>query len=85
MGKHDKILSDVLSGNKDGNINFNDLCGLLEHLDMKLQRIAGSHHIFAYPGVAELIDLQPDKKDHSKAKSYQVRQVRKFITNYLEV
>lgn len=35
-----------------------------------------------YPGVAELIDLQPDKKDHSKAKKYQVR---KFIEKYLEV
>ena len=85
MGKQDKILQDVLSGKKDHNINFNDLCSLLEYLGVELQRISGSHHVFAYPGVMELIDLQPDKKDHSKAKSYQVRQVRAFIKKYLEV
>lgn len=85
MGKHDKILQDVLSGRSDGNINFNDLCRLLEHLGLSLERIAGSHHIFAYKNVPELVDLQPDKKDHSKAKIYQVKQVRKFIEKYLEV
>ena len=46
---------------------------------------ASGHRVYSYPGVAELIDLQPDKKDHSKAKKYQVRQVRKFIEKYLEV
>lgn len=85
MGKQDKILQDVMSGKQDGNIKFNDLCNLLEYLGIKLQRVSGSHHVFAYPDIVELIDLQPDKKDHSKAKSYQVRQVRKFIQNYLEV
>lgn len=85
MGKQDKILQDVLSGKKDGSIKFHDLYNLLESLDVKLVRTTGSHHVFAYPGVAELIDLQPDKKDHSKAKSYQVKQVRKFIEKYLEV
>ena len=85
LGKYEKILKDVLSGEKDGNIKFNDLCNLLDSLGVKLQRISGSHHVFAYPGIIELIDLQPDKKDHSKAKNYQVRQVRKFIKQYLEV
>lgn len=84
MGKYEKILQDVLNGRKDGNINFNDLCNLLENLGLNLERIAGSHHIFSYKSVPELIDLQPDKKDHSKAKSYQVKQVRKFIEKYLE-
>ena len=85
MRKYDKILIDVLSGKKDNNIKFNDLCHLLESMGVELQRISGSHHVFAYPGIVELIDLQPDKKDHSKAKPYQVRQVRKFINKYLEV
>lgn len=85
MGKHERILQDVLSGKKDRNISFNDLWNLLENLGIKLQRISGSHHVFAYPGITELIDLQPDKKDHSKAKSYQVRQVREFIKKYIEV
>ncbi len=57
MGKHEKILQDVLSGKKDKNISFNDLWYLLENLGIKLQRISGSHHVFAYPGITELIDL----------------------------
>jgi predicted RNA binding protein YcfA (HicA-like mRNA interferase family) len=85
VGKYEKVLQDVLSGSKDGNINFNDLCNLLEKLGCKLERISGSHHIFSYNQVVELIDLQPDKKDHSKAKIYQVKQVRKFIEKYMEV
>lgn len=85
MGKQDKILDDVLSGRRDSNINFNDLCKLLENKGLTLERISGSHHIYSYPEVLELIDLQPDKKDHSKAKVYQVKQVRNFLKKYLEV
>lgn len=85
MGKYDKILDDILSGRKDSNINFYDLCKLLENKGLRLERITGSHHIFSYPEVLELIDLQPDKKDHSKAKVYQVKQVRNFLKKYLEV
>lgn len=85
MEKYKKVLQDVLSGKKDSNINFNDLCNMLERMGISLQRIAGSHHVYSYPGIAELIDLQPDKKDRSKAKKYQVRQVRNFIEKYLEV
>ncbi len=71
-----------MSGKRDSNINFNDLCKLLESLGIDLQRISGSHHIYAYPGIMELIDLQPDKHDHSKTKNYQVRQVRQFLIRY---
>lgn len=85
MGKFDKILEDVLSGRRDSNINFNDLCKLLENKGLRIERISGSHHIFSYQGVLELIDLQPDKRDHSKAKAYQVKQVRSFLRRYLEV
>lgn len=84
MSKHEKTLSDVMSGRGDGNIRFADLCGLLENLGFVLERISGSHHIYSYEGVMELIDLQPDKKDHSKAKKYQVKQVRDFIRRYVE-
>ncbi len=82
MAALEKLYQDVMSGKKDSNINFNDLCRLLESMGISLQRISGSHHIYAYPGIIELIDLQPNKNDHSKAKNYQVRQVRQFITKY---
>ena len=84
MGKYDKILRLVLSGQNDSNIRFNDLCDLLVSLGLELRRVSGSHHIYSYEGVLELIDLQPDKKDHSKAKSYQVKQVRGFTESYLK-
>lgn len=74
-----------MGGKQDQNIRFHDLCKLLENLGFSLERVSGSHHIFAYPGIIELIDLQPDKKDHSKSKPYQVKQVRTFIKRYLEV
>lgn len=85
MSKYDKILEDIFTGKKDNNINFNELCGFLERLGFKLERILGSHHIFSYENIVELIDIQPDKREHSKAKAYQVRQIRKFIEKYLEV
>lgn len=85
MRKYDKVLNDILSGKKDYNINFNELCRLLQDLDFKLERISGSHHIFSYSNIPQLIDVQPDKKDHSKAKAYQIRQIRKFIKEYMEV
>ncbi len=82
MASLEKLYLDVMSGKRDSNINFNDLCKLLESLGISLQRITGSHHIYAYPEIMELIDLQPDKHDHSKAKNYQVKQVRQFLIRY---
>ena len=82
MGKRDKLLDEILSGQKDHSIRFDDICNLLENLGFTLERISGSHHIFSYDGIMELVDLQPDKSDHSKAKAYQVRQVRSFILRY---
>jgi len=41
--------------------------------------VSGSHHIFTQSGVMERINLQ---RDGSKAKPYQVRQVRNILANY---
>jgi len=43
MGKHEKLLIQVLSGTSDTNIPFDGLCGLLKHLGFD-ERIRGSHH-----------------------------------------
>jgi len=43
------------------------------------ERIRGSHHIFRKQGLIEKINLQ---RDGSKAKAYQVRQVRNIILKY---
>jgi predicted RNA binding protein YcfA (HicA-like mRNA interferase family) len=78
MSKYDKILLQVLRGTSDANIAFEDLCQLLRHYGFE-ERTRGSHHIFRKQGVEEKINLQ---REGSKAKVYQVRQVRAIILKY---
>lgn len=68
----------ILSGRSDANIDFADLCFLLSKYDFD-ERIKGSHHIFTKDGVEEIINIQPIG---SKAKAYQVKQVRNLILKY---
>lgn len=82
MSKPEKLLSQVVSGRADANIGFTDLCQLLRRLGFT-ERVRGSHHVYNRDGVEERINLQ---KSGSKAKPYQVRQVRAVILKYrLEV
>jgi hypothetical protein len=78
MAKHENVLQRVLLGRSDANIAFADLRGLLQALGFD-ERIRGDHHIFTRDGVAEIVNLQPMG---SKAKTYQVRQVRGIILKY---
>ncbi len=78
MSKVRKIQTQILSGKSDANIEFNDLCGLLAIFGFD-ERVKGSHHIFTKSGVEEIINLQPIG---SKAKAYQIRQVRNLILKY---
>ncbi|MCC7212926.1 MAG: type II toxin-antitoxin system HicA family toxin [Candidatus Brocadia sp.] len=78
MGKHEKLLIQILRGISDANIPFNGLCSLLKHLGFD-ERIRGSHHIFTKDGVDEIVNLQP--KD-GKTKPYQVKQIRNVILKY---
>lgn len=78
MGKFKKVLAMILSGVQDRNISFSDLSGLLCSLGFS-ERIKGDHHIFTKHETAEILNLQPDG---SKAKPYQVKQVREIILKY---
>jgi predicted RNA binding protein YcfA (HicA-like mRNA interferase family) len=78
MGKYEKLLEQILHGSSDANIEFDELCQLLLKLGFET-RVRGSHHIFRKQGVEERINLQ---KDGSKAKAYQVRQVRAVILKH---
>lgn len=78
MGKYEKLLDQILLGTSDANISFDDLCQLLIRLGFE-ERVRGSHHIFRKDGVLEMINLQ---KDGSKAKTYQVRQIRLVLLKY---
>jgi len=78
MIKPEKILLKILSGSSDRNIPFSDLCNVLKYLGFE-ERIKGSHHIFFREGIEEILNIQPKG---SKAKPYQVRQVRNIIVKY---
>jgi predicted RNA binding protein YcfA (HicA-like mRNA interferase family) len=78
MGKLEKILAQVLRGGSDQNIAFDDLVALLASLGFE-KRIKGSHHVFSKDGVEEIINIQPSG---SKAKPYQVKQVRAVVVKY---
>ena len=78
MGKHDKLLLQILQGRSDANISFDDLRRLLLYLGFE-ERIRSSHHMFRKSGIEEKINLQ---REGSKAKVYQVRQVRNILLKY---
>jgi len=75
MGSHEKLLRLILGGRSDANISFSDLRGLLLHLGFE-ERTRGSHHVFRRADVEARINVQ---RQGSKAKPYQVRQVRAVI------
>ncbi len=78
MGKYEKLILKILSGQSDTNILFDDLCHILQGSGFVL-RIRGSHHVFRKEGIEEKINLQ---REGNKAKPYQVRQVRYLIVKY---
>jgi HicA toxin of bacterial toxin-antitoxin, len=78
VAKYDELLSRILRGASDANIPFNQLRNLLRRLGFE-ERIRGDHHIFTKNGIEEIINLQPQR---SKAKPYQVKQVRGVIIKY---
>ena len=72
-----KLLKKLLSGSK--NIRFSEAVAGAEMFGFRLQRINGSHHIFAHPEVLELVNLQDVK---GKAKPYQVKQLLQLVERY---
>jgi len=78
MGKFGKLKKRILSSTSDTNIEFKQLCNLVERLGFD-QRIRGDHHIFTRSDIDEIINLQPMG---SKAKAYQVKQIRNIIIKY---
>ncbi len=78
MGRQEKLLLQILTGQSDANINFQDLVKLMQRLGFD-KRVSGGHHIFRKEGLLEKINLQ---KEGNKAKPYQVRQVRNIILKY---
>lgn len=77
MVKKLKLLRIVLNNPKD--VSFGHMVKMVESFGFELCRISGSHHIFAHPGLSELVNLQ---NVSGKAKSYQVKQFIALIEKY---
>ena len=78
MGKYEKLLQKILTGTSDNNIKFSELSQLLKKLGFE-ERVKGDHYIFTKGNIEEIINIQPKG---SKAKSYQVKQIRNLIVKY---
>ncbi|HEV7424791.1 MAG TPA: type II toxin-antitoxin system HicA family toxin [Thermoanaerobaculia bacterium] len=78
MTQREKTLEEILRGKADANIRFVELRSLLLSLGFS-ERTRGSHHVFSKKDIDEQIVLQ---QQGSKAKAYQVRQVRSVLIKY---
>jgi predicted RNA binding protein YcfA (HicA-like mRNA interferase family) len=78
VGKYEKLYQHILERRSDANVPFSELCQLMKQLGFR-ERIKGDHHIFTKEDVEEILNLQPKG---SKAKPYQVKQVRNVILNF---
>lgn len=60
MSRQEKLLERLRDPRRDASWDFIEFCQLLQRLGFEM-RIAGSHHFFRRPGVAEAINLQLQK------------------------
>ena len=74
-----KVYDAVISGKSDNNIKYADFQNLIVSLGFAFERQKGSHAIYYHDGVDAFINIQPDG---SKAKWYQVKQLRNIIKTY---
>lgn len=68
----------VMGGKSDQNIRFADFRNLILSYGFR-ERIKGDHYIYKREDIAERINIQPSG---SKAKPYQVKQVRMLFEKY---
>ena len=75
----EKIYKLIIGGKSDNNIKYTDFENLIIDLGFKFQRQRGSHELFYNHKIKERLNIQ---SDGSKAKAYQVRQLRNLILKY---
>lgn len=72
-----KLLRKALTA--PNNLRFSEMVNLAEAFGFRLSRTSGSHHIFAHPGVRELVNFQEVR---GKAKPYQIGQFLQLVEKY---
>lgn len=78
MNRHQKLLQHILLKRGDANVPFDGLCQVLLRMGFE-ERIKGDHHIFSMANIEEIVNIQPKG---TKAKAYQVRQVRDLVLRH---
>lgn len=79
MSRVKKAIAKILEGRSDANLDFADLCFVLERAGFTRRAGKGSHTIFFRDGVTEIVNIQ---SKGAKAKPYQVKQVRDLLIKY---
>lgn len=74
-----KIYNDIMSGKSDNNIRFSDFRNLIVNLGFEFKNQNGSHIVYYHKEINERVTIQ---NDGSKAKGYQVRQLRNIIIKH---
>jgi hypothetical protein len=74
-----KVYEAVKNGKSDSNVNYSDFQNLIVDLGFEFRRQKGSHTMYYHVGIKEFINIQ---KDGSKAKAYQVEQLRSVIIKH---
>lgn len=70
--------------NTPANLSFNEVCLLAEQFGFVFKRQKGSHRLYKHPKlehpeIGKRMNFQPDERDPSKAKKYQINQLLSFI------
>ena len=73
---NERVYNAVISGTSDYNIKYTDFANLILDLGFELRRKRGSHTMYYHRGINAFMNIQ---KDGSKAKAYQVEQLRDII------
>ncbi len=72
-----KLLAHII--NNPRSVRFADAVALVQAFGFRRSRVRGSHHIFARPGIPELVNFQ---EVHGQAKPYQLRQFLKIVERH---
>lgn len=81
MGKTDKLIEKARSSPK--NMRFDEICLLAKRVGFICKSHPGGHKFYQHSFFKDsVMNFQPDKRDKSKAKPYQVRQLLNFIDDH---
>ena len=76
MSQFQKLVEKLKTGRA---LTFSELQLILTKSGFTLERISGSHHIYAHPKADRPVNIQRDGKD---AKPYQIKQIRDIFEEF---